>query len=539
MLADYLSFGGSPYEDRWYTRGNTVQMEGSSGGTEGALKISTVWRAVNVLGAAIGVIPMNAMRREKRENVENGYNHSIAWDLPIHNRMRLAPNGAQTSFRWRHQLVGQLMLGGNYYAQKLRKYRGGEIEGMWPLDPSRMEIANVTSNGSIEYAYTQLSGEKKPMTQDDVFHVRGFSLDGFKGISVIEMMQQTVLQATMARVQRTAFLKNGMMPSLVVEHPKELSDTAHNRLLGGMKRALGGPAKAGEFLILEEGAKANSFGFNFRDSQFVESDAFSVEEFLRFTGVPGVLVGHADKTSTHASAEQFFQSFVTYSIWPITGNLEQEMTVSIFGGDQHELYWTFVLDALLRPDSVARAAFYQSLVMMGILTRNEVRELENRNPIEGLDEPLTPVNMGGANPGDHSPNMPPGAPKPGQRKTKPAPPPAEPADPSQQAATRARAVIHAAAARVVRKEILAIVGAPGRKGSAVRYAQDPAAWREWLQAFYDEHAALVSDALQLGITAATGYCKEQLASVLADGLADVETWEKDRVAALERLALAA
>ena len=41
-----------------------------------------------------------------------------------------------------------------------------------------------------------------------------------------------------------------------------------------------------------------------------------------------------------------------------------------------------------------RANFYQVMVTLGIFTRNEARVFEDLNPLEGLDEPLTPLNMG-------------------------------------------------------------------------------------------------------------------------------------------------
>jgi hypothetical protein len=33
------------------------------------------------------------------------------------------------------------------------------------------------------------------------------------------------------------------------------------------------------------------------------------------------------------------------------------------------------------------------LVSFGIYTRNEARAYEDKNPLEGLDEPLTPANL--------------------------------------------------------------------------------------------------------------------------------------------------
>jgi hypothetical protein len=49
---------------------------------------------------------------------------------------------------------------------------------------------------------------------------------------------------------------------------------------------------------------------------------------------------------------------------------------------------------LLRGDHATRAEFYAAGIVNGYFTRNEVRGWENLNPIDGLDEPLVPLNMG-------------------------------------------------------------------------------------------------------------------------------------------------
>ena len=51
------------------------------------------------------------------------------------------------------------------------------------------------------------------------------------------------------------------------------------------------------------------------------------------------------------------------------------------------------MQGLLRGDNAARATFYASGITNGWLTRNEARRLEDLNPIEGLGEPLLPLNM--------------------------------------------------------------------------------------------------------------------------------------------------
>ena len=59
--------------------------------------------------------------------------------------------------------------------------------------------------------------------------------------------------------------------------------------------------------------------------------------------------------------------------------------------DQLEIEFDFA--NLMRGDAASRSAYYQSGIQNGWLTRNEARVSENLNPLQGLDQPLRPLNM--------------------------------------------------------------------------------------------------------------------------------------------------
>ncbi len=530
MLGErFLGLGGNPFDNRNYTSGSIVDHTGS-GAVAGPLKIAAVWRAINVLAAGVAVLPVDIFRQLYGPSGKKAGKEILVRD-PRRRLLRRRPNNIQTSYRWRHHMMGHLLLGGNYY---LHKMGDPEMpEQLWPLDPARVQVTDLRSNGSLIYRYTTTKGEPKELQQSQVIHLRGFSLDGITGVSVVELMRQTTSLAESGRVQRASFMRNELRPSVVVKHPKAIGDVAADNIKKGLKRAYGGPNKAGEALILEEGADIAQFGFSSRDAQVVEGEHFLIEEFLRFIGVPGVLAGHADKTATYASAEQFFQSFITHGIYPWTRNIESELDFSLFGEDEEDVSAQFNLDALLRPDSAARATFYRTMVEMGILTRNEVRELENRDPLEGLDEPLTPANMN-----QGGPPAPPAAPPPRQMR-----PPMDdepPEDDDEEADSRARAIARRRIASLVRKEVLAVAGGGGggrNRGLAERYASDTAGFAREVRTFYDRHAVTLAEELELPAPAARAYCDEQLAALLSSGVAALASWETDRAAALERLAL--
>jgi hypothetical protein len=53
----------------------------------------------------------------------------------------------------------------------------------------------------------------------------------------------------------------------------------------------------------------------------------------------------------------------------------------------------FDMSRMMRGDAAARTAYYTGGINSGWLTRNEARDMEGLDPIDGLDEPLRPLNM--------------------------------------------------------------------------------------------------------------------------------------------------
>lgn len=520
LLNRFMADWGGPLDDRWWQGGNVVYLGDQSIAGPGAeLKVPTVWRAINVMAGAIASLPLDVFRHVDPKHPDLG--KEIAFNEPWRTKLRRKPVRFQTSHRWRMHMVGRVLLAGNYYALKVGA-PGQPPDGLFPLDPSRMKITDVGRDGSLTYQYKTSQGKDQTYGQDEILHVRGYSQDGICGVSVIDLMRDTTQLALANRVQRATFVKNEMRPSVSIEAPKALSDKAWERLQTGYAAAFGGPRNAGKVIVLEEGSKINPFQITSRDAQYIESEHFLIEEFLRFVGVPAVLVGHGDKTSTYASAEQFFQSFITHGVFPWTSNIEEELTCTLFDDDE-DLFAEFNLDALLRADSTARANFYKVMVELGVYTRNEVRALENKNPLDGLGEPLTPLKAGGA--------PIPVAPEPAPPETKePAAPTKVPPKAPTKVPGKAERLAAGIARRLVRKEVSAL------QSLARRYAADPAGWAEQLDAFYARHADLLVDDLDIDPLEAAAYVARQRGAVAA-GLGVIETWESDRPAELVEMAL--
>ncbi|MNL46820.1 Phage portal protein [compost metagenome] len=103
------------------------------------------------------------------------------------------------------------------------------------------------------------------------------------------------------------------------------------------------------------------------------------------------MVGHTEKSSSWGTGiEQQMIGFLTFTLGPWLKRVEQAISKDLLTPAERIRYYPkFSVEGLLRADSAARAAFYAVMVDKGILTRDEVRELEDREPMGGNAAVLT------------------------------------------------------------------------------------------------------------------------------------------------------
>ena len=154
-----------------------------------------------------------------------------------------------------------------------------------------------------------------------------------------------------------------------------------------------GGDRAGKPIILNNGAQFTSFAMTGVDAQHLETRKHQIEEICRAWGVMPIMVGHADKTATYASAEQMFLAHVVHTLAPWYERIEQSADINLLSeADRANGYYTkFTPNALMRGAAADRASFYSTALGSGghgtaWMTRNEVRALEELDAIDGGDE---------------------------------------------------------------------------------------------------------------------------------------------------------
>nr|WP_082447669.1 phage portal protein [Youngiibacter fragilis] len=340
-----------------------------------AMQTTAVYACVRILAETIASLPLHVY-----EHTSNGKEKAL--DHRLYRILHDEPNPEMTSFVFRETLMSHLLLWGNAYAQIIRDGRGNVLS-LYPLLPDRI-VVDRNSNGDLIYEYRNESGSIK-LRREDVLHIPGLGFDGLVGYSPIAMAKNAVGMAIATEEYGATFFANGANPGGVLEHPGVVKDP--KRVRDSWNAVYQGSSNAHRVAVLEEGMKFQSIGIPPEQAQFLETRKFQTEEICRIFRVPPHLVASLDR-ATFSNIEHQSISFIDNTIIPWVSRLEQSMQKALFSYDDKKKYFVkFNLNGRLRGDAASRASFYQTMRQNGIMSANDIRELEEMN--------LIPEELGG------------------------------------------------------------------------------------------------------------------------------------------------
>lgn len=338
-----------------------------------AMQTTAVYACVRILAETIASLPLHTYRHTK-----NG--KEKATDHPLYYLLHNEPNPEMTSFVFRETLMGHLLLWGNAYEQIIRDGRG-KVLALYPLLPDKMTVER-DKNGELYYLYNK-NGEYYPLRSDEVLHIPGLGFDGLIGYSPIAMAKNAIGMAIATEEYGAKFFANGAYPGGVLEHPGIVKDPA--RVRDSWNAVYQGTGNAHRIAVLEEGMAFKSIGIPPEQAQFLDTRKFQTEEICRIFRVPPHMIANLDR-ATFSNIEHQSISFIDNTIVPWVTRLEQSMQKVLFTGDEKkQLFVKFNLNGRLRGDAASRAAFYQTMRQNGIMSANDIRELEEMNLIPEED----------------------------------------------------------------------------------------------------------------------------------------------------------
>ena len=359
-------FGGSP------------SSSGVAVNEQTALNFSAVWAAVNLIAGDIGALPLEFYKRINGEGKEKFRAH------PLYRVLHDSPNPRMGSSQFRRTMQQNKLVWGNAYAEIIRDGSGTPRE-LWPLAPWLMDPRY--DGNVLYYVYRDPSGRQIEFDPIQLIHLRGPAEDGICGMSAIRAGRDSIGLSIAADRYAGTLFRNGLNVGGAITYPAGVraNDQTRKENRERIEKMHTGVDNGHRFLTLYEGATFTQFELKPDDAQMLESRQFQIAEIARWFGVPPHKIGDLEH-ATYSNIEQQERDYIN-ALEPHLQEWEQELTIKLIRPlEQQQQLIEFVLEGRLRGDSSSRSELQSRHFSLGMLTPNEGRSLENRNPIDGGDQ---------------------------------------------------------------------------------------------------------------------------------------------------------
>ena len=353
---------------------------------DSAMAIASVYRCVDILSGTIASLELQHLKR-------SGSVFKYAGDTQLNTLFAGRANSRQNFFVLLKNVVARLLLSGNAYIYPRFSSRG-ELLDIILLGDGTVSYDKISNTYSVSDYVWNINGV---FSADEIIHLKNNSLDGgYTGVSTITYASLSLSLSANADKQtnngllsgnqKSGFLVGGNelqgLGALDTEVADRVADRVNSEIAQG-RRII---RLSGSMQFIES-SMSNS------DAELLEVRKYSVLDICRFFGVHPYMV-FADQSTNYKEAENSQINFLNQTLQPLILQIEQEFSVKLLPrGRRASERIRFDLSRLFATDLRTRAEYVKSSVEAGVMTPNEGRIFENREPIEGGDQLFITCNV--------------------------------------------------------------------------------------------------------------------------------------------------
>jgi HK97 family phage portal protein len=314
-----------------------------------AMRLSAVWACSRLIASSGGSLPVQTFREDASGELV------AAKNTPLYAVVHDSPNADMGPLDYWEFVFLSMLFRGSHYARKLKR-GDGTLIGLDPVPPDIMAVRR-RPDGKIGYRWS-LNGKSWDLTEDDVFHVRGFGGGPLGGLSTISYAPG---RASASRSRRTR-RRDRCSPTARARRARPSSRSGSTRTSATRREPtsgqFAGAINAGKPFILEGGADLAADLDERRRRAAAREPRWSVEDICRWFGVPPFMIGHNEKTTSWGTGiEQMLLGFVKFTLSPYLIRIEQSIRKQLLTPSERAqgMFAEFNLEGLLRGDSAGRA----------------------------------------------------------------------------------------------------------------------------------------------------------------------------------------
>ena len=368
--------------------------------TDTTLGLSTAWRCVWLRYGVLGSLPMGMFERLPDGGRIEAKDH---W---LHALINESPNADQGPAEFWGGMVASIDLYGNAYAEKVRS--GSRVVALQPLDSELTEPYRAPGLGR-RFRTSDPKASARDLAEEDVLHLRGYTLGGDVGLSAITYGRQTLGLAMAADQTAAKTVSRGLQLAGFVEMATGTKLTTEQRNdLVALFAKFAGSANSGKVMPLDPGMTFKQFTMLPKDAQLFESRTFSVEEVCRWFATPPILIGHASNGQTMfgTGVGQILLGWLTLDANPFLKKIEQAVWKQMLSpAEKRRFFAEYNREAILEADIVAKGEHLVRMAQNGFMSRNEGRRKLNLAPKPGpvadgltVQSNLVPIDQLGTQP---------------------------------------------------------------------------------------------------------------------------------------------
>lgn len=352
-----------------------------------ALTVATVYRCVRLLSDSVANLPF-IFKRLKDGVFVPFETH------PLHYLLTVQPNEVESAFDFWQRLVETVLLTGNAYV--VPQYSSDmNVARLVLCRPGTVSHDTTMNVYSVDDDKMGLRGDFR---EEDIIHVKGMSVDGKTGMSVLGFAARTVNIAGAGDDETLDRFRNGGNTRFVITNEGsgvlgagDYADAALDDLSSGLRRRL--ITEGDRFTYLPGHTDIKPITLSSSDMQFLESRKFTVRDICRFFGVHPSFV-FDDTSNNYKSAEMANVAFLSNTLNPVLRKIENEFLRKLVApGLAYKRRFEFERGALYSTDMDGLMRYRRQLLETGQRTVNELRQEDNHLPVEGGDKVIVSANL--------------------------------------------------------------------------------------------------------------------------------------------------
>lgn len=346
-----------------------------------AERLSPIAAAHRIYTNALSSMPFMVRQKAGKERLEP--DHDLNYVLKVRSNELMSP------FLVRKITASQAFWYGAGFTYIQRDRVTGRVEQLIPLPSAGYQRYVDEQTGRIWYSFSVDSNTadrerlSRKFESSELLIYFFETYDGIKGKGILDIARETIATDKAAQLYAGKFYRNGARVSGIIEVNGELNEANRDIVRADFERMASGMDNAFRTAVLDLGMKYTPLGTNQKDSQFIESRAFGVEETCRFTGIPAYMLQTGKQS--YQSNEQQQLDFVTNTLMAPIQQIEQEWTYKLFKASELHIgyYLRLNVASLLRGDNESRSRFYEKMIALGIYNQDDCRAFEDMSPIPG------------------------------------------------------------------------------------------------------------------------------------------------------------